>query len=140
MNYRLFIGLISLLSFLGIVFGLTVICGPDENNVCRGVLNDYAVPVSGLSFAVFIASFYLLFLGKQTQKAWVKFMVWFLPLSIFLIYQAPIHTRDYITPFTKEISTWWLGGIFVLVSVGIMLISSYRERKKRRESLQSPPT
>src|SRR3989344_8254096 len=101
MNYRLFIGLISLLSFLGIVFGLTVICGPDENNVCRGVSSDYTAPVFGTSLLLFLTSLLLFFVSSRTFKIWAIFTPFWLFLSGFLIYRAPVISRDFIMPFDK---------------------------------------
>lgn len=55
--------------------------------------------------------------------SWARFAKWYLPIAAVLILLSPT-TSTGIMGFDKEIVTWWLAGIFFVVSLGIIFKKS----------------
>jgi len=122
--------IISILSLLGFLLGFFFLCQADINSVCRSNFSYIAFPVWGVSLSVFIVSLFLFFVRQEIFKSWLYFFSLFIPLSILLISIAPEYTADIITPFTKQITTWWMASIFFLISLLIIGIKSWKLRKR----------
>lgn len=77
------------------------------------------------SIPVIIISLVLLFLKEKAFKAWSKFAIIFIPISIILISITPSVKRTLIG-FDREIITIGLAIIFFTVSLLIIVVNSAR--------------
>lgn len=140
----IFIGIgYSLTSFLKFEFDT---CGSGYNNAgslsgkinltpsCsgyRGYLDslddNIGVPLILFSITSVIILLTLLFLREQIFYAWSKFSIIFLPLAIIFVAVAPEY-RDVFFTLDKEAYTLSLATIFLVVSLLIIAIKSFKLR------------
>lgn len=125
-----YIIIISAIAFLGIVTGISYLCHPDENLICRGEHQLFSLPVWLISASVFVSSFILLFLRAEIFKSWLIFSAWFLPLSILFIFLAPEYSNAFDIVPDKEITTMLMSAIFFLISLIIVAVKSWKLRGK----------
>jgi len=92
---------------------------------CRDQYDDYRLYAGLLTIIAPIVFFaYILIHLYQTQRivfnSWLRFSKYYLPIAALLIVFSPT-TAVGIGGFDKELVTWWLAGIFFVVSLGIVL-------------------
>lgn len=89
-------------------------------------------PIFFLSICALIPSFFLMFLEKKAQASWIKFAVWWLPLSAVLIAITPSTSGAWmpIYFFGKEMITWFMGGLFTLISLILIALKTFRKPSK----------
>lgn len=88
-------------------------------------LTSYTItdPITNLSLALFAVVVILLPFRDQVFRSCLKFAMWYLPLSVFLIVLAPTHGHGFLPPLmTKELASLLLGGLFVLISLLIISV------------------
>ncbi len=133
-NYKLAIFIMSL---LGVVAGYGIVY-PEKIGLCALGNNTciYSFPVFTLghplfflSLSIFAISIVLYFVRDEIFKAWGKFAAVFIPLSIVLVYLAPIQSSDWIFPLDKKLAASLLARLFFLLSLLIIAIKSGRLRK-----------
>ena len=97
------------------------------------LLYDVVEPVFIGSMFFVIPPIVMLFLHSRTTKVWLrKFVSWFIPLSFIIILTVPgsSHEAFSLTP-DKEITTWILGIIYLIISLAIIIYQSLKSRKTR---------
>ena len=68
------------------------------------------------------------FLRDEVFKAWVKFALWWIPLSIVLSYLTPENNE--LFPTGPGVTAYILSALFVLISLIIVLVKSLSLRKQ----------
>jgi len=143
--------LIYILGGSFVVFVLSVIFSePLRFGVCRNIYtwipqND-GVEVTGcsddtgiaqapgmFSFIVFLLSLILLFLHKEIFQSWKIFTYWWLPISFLFILGAPSSGGGSIGiggSIDREIVTWWFAGLFLVISLILIIYKSIKLRGK----------
>lgn len=122
---------ISLVLALPEKFGL---CAKNDINCLHSYIdnfNEIIQVIFFLSIPVVIISFVLLFLREQVFNAWSKFAVIFLPVAVILIIITPT-TKKTIIDFDKESVTLLLASIFLITSLLIIFIKSFKLRREGR--------
>lgn len=127
MSYKKIIASLAFVSLLGALFGVFVICQPDQNGICMGQYYNSAFSVWGGSLAVFVVSVLLFFVREEAFNTWKTFAYWWIPLSIFLIFLAPSQGRGLIS-IDRELVTWWMSGLFLFLSLILIAWKSWRLR------------
>ena len=101
---------------------------------CRHLLADSIGQPLFLGFSALGLTFFLLrFLPAQVFKAWLYFAAWYVPLAATWIIITPTQGGHFLSP-DKEGLTWLLGGVYLAVSLLIIVTTFiYQHLKKRRE-------
>lgn len=136
MGYKKKIIWILLGSIMGFIIAV-VLTSPSSLGLCSAgnkfCFDPYdeiiGQPLGILSVCLFFISMILLFLREQVFHAWSKFSVIFLPIAIVLIVIAPTINGTLIG-FDKESAALWLAIIFLIVSLLIIVLKSFRLRGK----------
>ncbi|EKE20492.1 MAG: hypothetical protein ACD_7C00551G0001 [uncultured bacterium] len=87
------------------------------------------IPVFLFSIVLFFIFFIFLFIKEEIFNIWKKFAKIFLPIAIILIIITPTQYGGFVG-IDKELATWWLAGLFLVSSVGIIIWKSIELRKK----------
>lgn len=128
---------IFLLSLLGVAVGYGIVY-PEKIGLCalgdKTCIFSFPIftlghPLFFLSLSILAISAVLYFVREELFRAWGKFALWFIPLSIVLVYLAPIQSSDWIFPLDKKLTASLLARLFFLVSLLIITIKSWRLRK-----------
>ena len=78
---------------------------------------------------VFVFSLITYFLSENIFRAWFRFTVWFVPLSMFLIFLAPEYSTDWMYRVEKGSVAVATSGIFSLVSTLIITVQYLWSRR-----------
>ena len=110
---------------LSILFGFL-----SDNGSC----NQYQQMCQSFAFMllIFLAllplSILIFSVREKTFYSWLKFTYWWIPLSIFIIFLAPLHDGSLLT-FSKQIISLWMSGLFIFISLIIIIKKSFGLRK-----------
>ena len=74
----------------------------------------------------------LRFLPKQVFTAWLWFAVWYIPLAAIWVFSTPSYGGAFLSP-GKEGIVWILGGIYMTVSILIIIIRLLFLKLKKRK-------
>ncbi len=96
--------------------------------ISREVYKFIAEPLFNLSVSLLIISTILLFVRDQIFHPWLKFAYWWLSASVLLVFLVPTHNGS-LLPVTKEIVSLWMSGLFVFISIMIIIKKSLKLRK-----------
>ena len=97
-----------------------------------------ALPLWFGSLTVLIILGLLYFRPQEVFNSWKKFAIWAIPLGAIFIAISPVSCEGGLGAFTgvcfwtKEIATWWLSGLFFLISLLIILVKSLKLRRQGR--------
>ncbi|MFA5877241.1 MAG: hypothetical protein WC880_02670 [Candidatus Paceibacterota bacterium] len=104
--------------------------------VCYGSLVhqsfDFIKPLYIFSLAILPITLVLCFVSSLIFKSWLKFAMWWVPLSILVIVVTPVTNNSWMPlySFVKEDVAWFMGGVFVVISLGIIVWKTLSLRKK----------
>lgn len=139
--------IISILSLLGMIIGYSLTVYPEKLGVCNigdiicidnnPLIFGLGYPLVVISFFVFVVSITLFFVSDEIWRSWFKFSSWYLPLSVIAIALFPSQTHNlFLTdPFDKKFASLLLSIIFLLLSLLLIALKSYKLRKNSK----SPP-
>jgi len=85
------------------------------------------------SVVLFFLSLILLFLREEIFKSWKTFAIWWIPLSALFILSAPSSGGGSIGiggGIDREIVTWWFAGLFLIISLVLIIYKSIALRRK----------
>lgn len=87
-------------------------------------------PLFFSSVAMLVISLSLFFINDNVFKKWLKFAAAWIILTIIFIFLAPVSTGGFINfgP-TKELVSIWMGVLFVIISLVLIIWQSIKERK-----------
>ena len=138
--------IVSGLSLLGVITGYGITF-PEKIGLCKiqdfGCIMSFPAftlgqPLFLLSLSILVVSFILYFVRKEVFLAWSKFALWFIPLSIFLIFLAPKRTNDFLNPFDKKMTVTLLSSLFFLTSLVIIIVKASRLEEESPTRPQTP--
>jgi len=84
----------------------------------------FAVPIAYLSLALLVTLTIAYRLPQKTFDSWWKFTRVYIPLSFFLILITPGGPSGGLINIDAELVTWWLSGIFLFVSIVLIMVKS----------------
>ncbi len=126
---------ISLLGTVGcayLLYGvLTHLCY-EQWGWCKNMwrpINDVVLPILFFFPIMFVIQLATLRLNEQINTTWIKFLTWWVPLSIILILITP-NTKGMFFPDLKEIFGLVLPGLFLLISLILIIKKSIQLRGK----------
>jgi hypothetical protein len=80
--------------------------------------------------SILVVSFFLFFISDSIFKKWLYFaVIWFF-IDILLIIISPTYTGGFINfgP-TKELVSIWMGALFVIISIALLIQAKIKEKK-----------
>jgi len=126
---------VTIVAFISsVVLGLSEkfgICPSASSYVCINKAELWAEPLFFGSLSLFIILLILLFTKEAVWNAWKKFGIWYIPLTAFLIFIAPSSSGGsfgYSMGFDREAVTMFLSAIFLVISLLIIAIKSWKLR------------
>lgn len=102
--------------------GTFKLCGGIEYGECMDYLHSFLgffIPI----LPVFALSIIAYFLREEVFRAWMKFVYWWIPLTMFMILISPEYGQE-LMPVEKGTVAVFFSGIFIIVSLIIMIIKS----------------
>lgn len=89
----------------------------------------FSDPLYFYSLGFALGAFILLFINHTIFKKWVRFAVWWIPLSIILIAVTPSTSGQWLPLFFvgKSLLSLILGGVFSVVTVLIVVRSNLQK-------------
>ncbi len=125
-----FTALIMSMAFLLSAFQKELgLCGPIYNDCWDKV--DLIWPPLSLSLPLFLLSLITYKMKEQVFNSWIKFTIWFVPLTIFLTFITPDSSGSFGLPaFGKGLVAFLLTALFTIISILIILVRSFTSRKK----------
>ncbi|MDX9925610.1 MAG: hypothetical protein RBS48_12675 [Ignavibacteriaceae bacterium] len=135
MDYRKKKYLGIMISMLGILIGY-YFSSPINHDICRKTLctkivgGDVGIPLFLFSSALLFIFLMFLFVKEDVFNIWKKFAKIFLPVAMLLVVITPTHYGG-LVGIDKEIATWWLAGLFLFISIGIIVWKSIHLRKNK---------
>lgn len=108
----------------------------DSIRKCEAWYRDNLLPMARLTVIspiVFFVAF-LRSLSSEVFNSWKKFAKYYLPIAAVLIVTDILFSSrgsgwGVSTNFDTELTTWWLAGIFFVVSLIIIAVKSWKLRK-----------
>lgn len=123
-----------IISIVGILVGY-YFSSPIKHDICQKTLctkiigGDVGIPLFLFSIALFFIFFIFLFIKEEVFNYWKKFAKLFLPVAIILIIITPTQYGGFVG-IDKEMATWGLASLFLIISFGIIIWKSIQMRKK----------
>lgn len=96
--------------------------------ISREIYKFVAEPLFNLSLSLLIISAIIIFVRDQIFYSWLKFAYWWLSITILLVLIVPTNDGS-LLPITKEIVSLWMSGLFIFISLVIIVIKSLKLRK-----------
>ena len=132
MGYKKVLGVISVASF--VVFLSTILtCYSSWGAICRPVTNEsIALFLILLPSSLLLVSLTLLFTREEVFHSWKKFVIVYLPIATILLFITAGESGGGIglARIDGEIISWFLSGLFLIISLLIIGIKSWRLRGK----------
>lgn len=112
-------GMISVILFTLNYVGISKLCGGAGYSQCTEVL--YAGMMTLLpTIPFFLFSFIVFWMRKDIYDSWFRFARVWVPLSMFLIFIAPVYGSDWMYPIEKATVLLITNILFVLISLIII--------------------
>lgn len=123
----------ALAGILGYIFTYPDRFGICDIDTCSNVM-IFGVGEPLLIGVLFLLPIFLLLriLPEAYFKTWLKFGVWYIPLAALWIIITPARGGHFLAP-DKEALTWILGGIYVVVSLTVILFVMIFRKSFRRQ-------
>jgi len=123
-----FIALIASVIFILSAFQKELgLCGPVYNDCWDKV--DLIWPP--LSLPLFLLSLITYKMRDEVFNAWMKFAIWFVPLTMFLTFITPDSSGSLGLPaFGKGVVAFLLTALFTIISILIILVRFFTSRKQ----------
>ena len=103
------------------------ICGKVSNS-CWDFF-DLLWPFFSIFLSLFIVSLFTHHMKEQTFRSWVRFVAWWVPLSMLLIFITPTTTHSWaVGGPTRESITWLMDGLSLAISLILIIKKSVQLR------------
>jgi len=110
-------------------YGLCI--SSEKNCIFSQFKKTLAEPLFFLALSLVLVSIFLFFVNDNIFKKWLRIaIIWFI-INIALITISPTYTGGWINfgP-TKELVSIWMGVLFVIISLVLIIWQVIKERKK----------
>ncbi|HEY4478786.1 MAG TPA: hypothetical protein VI981_00260 [Candidatus Paceibacterota bacterium] len=145
MDYKRRLIFLGTLALAGLLIA-SVLLWPDRLGLCshgdKACIYNYinyeiiSVPILLFSLLTLVCSVVLYFMRSGVFYSWVKFTLWWVPLSVILIAITPEYGGSGldggIPSFGREVVIWFMAGGFFVLSLLIIAWKSFRLRKKEK--------
>lgn len=126
---KILVGAIGILILGYSTFYLPELCylNPNTNGtiIC---LDDMGEFFSLFSISILALLIPLFFVREEILHSWLRFSYWWLSFSAVLFLIAPKYDGS-LLPITKEIVSLWMAGLFVFISLVIIIKKSLKLQK-----------
>ena len=87
-------------------------------------------PVVFFLIALTVVSIFLIAINDNVFKKWLKFGIAWILITIFFVSLVPVYSGGWIglNP-TKDLVSIWMGALFVIISLILIIWQSIKERK-----------
>jgi hypothetical protein len=103
------------------------LCSDDNYSTCNAMFDSVAETLLPfLALALFFGFVY--WAPDYIYRAWFRFVLWWIPLSMLAILIAPKYSGNILDPIEKGTVALFFSGVFVVVSILIIAIKYFRTR------------
>ncbi len=93
--------------------------------------NEYVAYVMIVLFLTILITF---FISDKIFKKWLIFIPFYLLLTAFLVYKAPVYAGGALgVGPTKELVSVWMGILFVIISIIMFIWMTIKEKKQKNK-------
>ena len=129
--------LITILFFTSAIIGY-ITFDPYANHLCMlgetcifaGWRKTISEPLFIVSTSVFISSIFTFFISNRLFTRWLIFTIAWLVAAVICIALAPVYTSNILGGPTKESISIWMGTLFVIISLIMFAVMTWRENYK----------
>ena len=89
---------------------------------------DSIAPYTLLFVPILLFSLVTYKMREEIFRAWIKFAVWWIPLSMILILISPEYTNDLVLPIVKGTVAMATSAVFIVVSLFIIARKHFAAR------------
>jgi hypothetical protein len=137
MKYQKKIGIFLFLSVVIMVIGHLMINAKDlgickYHDTCTVPLMNSGIPLPIFFGSTLFVLIMLLFTKEAVYNAWKKFALGYIPVALYLIYSSSVLCGKLFCFFTRELVTWYLSVLLVIISLLIITIKSWKHRDKTK--------
>lgn len=132
MKYRKEILSVSIVSFVGILSSVLVLCKPDMNLVCH-TSSDLSGIMTLLFGSLFFSTLPLFFLKEAVYKTWRNFSLVFIPLMLVFIFTSPESSGGLFgttSLFDRESAAMVGTYLYLILSYTIIAVKAWKTRGK----------
>lgn len=104
------------------------------SNFLKIIFSDFIIPTYLFSFVALLPTLVLCFVARGTFKAWLRFAMWWLPLSAILIAITPSTSNSWMPLYFigKDTVTLVMAGLFSIISLGIIAWKQFGQGGKTK--------
>ena len=99
------------------------LCPAYSYSACMGIFNGLAEALLPV-FPLFLFSLITYKMREEVYQAWFRFVRWWIPLSVLLIFIAPEYSHDWLYPIEKGSVVFLTSAIFLIVSL-LIIVAKY---------------
>lgn len=126
-------GTVSAVVLLWDSIGNYRLCGADSWGGCVDTLASVEILLFPI-LSLFVATVLISWVRAQVYASWFRFARWWVPLSMLLIAVAPPHSGNILDPVEKGSVALVSSVLFLVISLGIIIVSAFRARRGERKS------
>ncbi len=108
------------------------LCVSDENCLFLGWRLSVSKPLFLISLSVIVTSIGTFFISNRTFKRWIKFAIAWMIMAVIAIAVSPVYSPYIFGGPTKESVSIWMGTLFVIISLTMFTVMTWRERRQAR--------
>jgi len=110
--------------------GLCPSYGEDGFYSCVDKYITIAEPSALVLSVLFVAFLFSLFVDNRVFRAWKKFTFIVIPVIVVVIGTTSEYGSTFID-FDRELATWWLSGVYLVISIFLIVYKSWRLKKSK---------
>jgi len=115
--------IVFLFSILGTIVFFLLIFSCGTNNLACSYKNDPIAEILQIFIAILIFMPFISFLKDPVSKLWLKFVYVWVPLSMLVVFLAPV-TDSSLIPLDKSRVSLIMSALFLIISLVIIIIKS----------------
>ena len=105
------------------------ICGEYKHGCQNLLIEGIGMPLFLFAVCIVLLSVLLRFLHESVFRSWLRFSACYLPIAALLIILAPV-TDHSILAFDKEFMSEFLAGLFLIISLILIIYKQFHKRAK----------
>ena len=120
--------ILGILSFDPYVYG---ICVETKKCLFDGWSFSISEPLILTSISYFITSIFTFLISDSIFKRWIKFAIAWMIMAVIAIAVSPVYSPYIFGGPTKESVSIWMGTLFVIISLTMFAVMTWRERRHK---------
>ena len=124
------------IALLGVIMGYLTfdpytnrLCTSDENCLFLGWRLSVSKPLFLISLSIVVTTIGTFFISDRIFARWITFAIVWMIMAVSAIAISPIYSPYIFGGPTKESVSIWMGALFVIISLTMFAVMTWRERR-----------